>query len=414
MHRLVVAVAALAVTVSLSAQQLESFAGLRLRFESPGARSAAMGGASEALIDPFTATTNPASLAKQRERRAAIEARDVAVDTEYVTGGTVGALDIDSFESSSSGISSAIVVLPGARTTWAFHYDEPVNMSADTTGIPRTNNVLTVGIRGNELVPVEECTPPRSDCVLASFSVPILLPATANLRVRRYGASAGTALGRLSLGGTIHYAQLDEHFDNLGASQEASGGRWTWNAGAQYELSPRVRLGASYRSGASYDATRRVSQPNGFEVVDAEFRTPSSYAGGFAADLTSNLTFAADAVRVHYSEANAARFQTDTPEMQIYYDFPDVTELHAGLEYRLNTRVPVALRAGWWSDPAHRAQARGGYSGIAPSINALMLPDSGENHVTAGIGFGSRVRFDAALDRSEHTTRASVSVASRF
>jgi len=36
--------------------------------------------------------------------------------------------------------------------------------------------------------------------------------------------------------------------------------------------------------------------------------------------------------------------------MDVATHYPDVTEFHAGVEYRIGS---VALRGGWWRDPAH-------------------------------------------------------------
>lgn len=424
MHRLAAAVAVAAAVVafssSLFAQDLESVAGLRMQFETPGARSAAMGGASVASGDSLDAIANPAALAQQQKRTAAIELRRSANETAYVTGGTIGSFTSSQFDSSASGVRSAIVVLPGQQATWALTYDEPLSASVNTLNIPRADHLITVGIRGDEIVPIDQCAPPTgigSDCWFATFSAPAIMPSQATLRVRRYGAAGATALGRLSVGAAVQYAQLDETFDALIASQRASGGRFTWNAGSQFQLSPRVRLGASYQSGARYDVDRILTTPTGSQRLAMSQRTPSSFAGGLSAELTSRLTFAADAVRVRYSEM-AQRpdivIGTEAPVVgYIFYEAPDVTELHGGLEYRLPTRLPVALRAGWWHDPAHRARATGA-SGISESINAIMLRDADENHVTAGIGVGDRVRLDAAFDRSENTTRASIALSSTF
>lgn len=416
MHRLaavVVAAALLAFSSSLSAQQLESHAGLRLRFESPGARSAAMGGASTALVDPFSAATNPASLARQRQRMAAVEARATSSATEYLTSGTLGAFNTASFETTSRGVRGAVVVLPAARATWALYYDEPMQISTDTWSIPFRGELVHVGVLDGKLIPALDCRP-IDGCVNVGFSAPVISPARAELRVRRYGAAGGTAIGRLAIGGSLQYAHVEEDLVTLGAEQQAGGGRVTYTAGAQFDLTPHLRFGASYRSGSQHDGERHEVGRHGWQFVDAQFRTPSSYAAGLAAELTPNVTFAADAVRVRYSETIEPAIYGDGPLGSIHYEFPDVTELHAGLEYRLRTRIPIALRAGWWSDPRHRVQATADLPGLAESLNHVMLRDAGENHVTAGIGVGDRVRLDAAFDRSENTTRASVALSSTF
>lgn len=423
MHRFAsyaVAVAALALFASpLLAQDNDSYGGLRFRFDAPGARAAAMGGASEALTDSFTAATNPASLARQRNRGLAVELRENRNSIDYLTGGTVGSFTIAAMESGSRGLRSAIVVVPAANASWAVYFDEPLNTALDTTTVAPLPGFISVGLRGNEVVPDTECQPgpnAPADCFLAFFNAPALHPMRSAVRLRRYGAAGAWSRGRVALGGGVQYTQLhqavvlgDVHV------QRTRDQRITWNAGTQVEMTPRLRAGASYRSGAAYDTERHVFPGNSGGRPAYTYRTPSSYAAGLAFDVTPRLTVAADAVRVRYSDMTretAIEYQT-APAGWTTYAMPDVTELRAGAEYRLATRVPVALRAGWWSDPAHRLRVTGRGVSFAALSNLLLL-DADENHVTAGIGVGDRVRVDAAIDRSERTTRASVALATTF
>ena len=382
-----------------------------------------MGGASEAVSDAFSVATNPAALAHQKERVAAIEARQTTQQLDFLTGGTVGSFTSSSHDETSRGLSSAVLAVPGRSFNWALYFDEPLNVSWDTRSIaPMSNIAIGVGLRGNELVPIETCFNPTgpSDCeVMAHYSAPVVQPMKADVRLRRYGAALARSWGRVALGGSAQYAQLDEDTTAFGGiGQHASGGQFTWNAGTQIDLTSALRFGASYRGGADFDAERRELSPGGVISLDSNVAIPSSWAAGLAAEITPNLTIAVDAVRVNYSEITDANFlnRLDLPEGALRFDMPDVTELRAGAEYRLQTRVPVALRAGWWREPAHRVQAREGsmFPGVATVHNEILLHDQDENHVTAGIGIGGRVRFDAAFDRSENTRRASVGVATTF
>lgn len=421
MHRFAsYAAAALALFFAspLAAQELDSFAGMRFRFDAPGARSTAMGGASEALTDVFTAATNPASLARQRNRALAVEVRENSSSVDYLTGGTVGSFTTASMENSARGVRSAIVVLPAASATWAVYYDEPLNIVADATRVPLSTGHIIIGLRGNELVPDSECQPgpnAPADCAIGFFNTPAIYPIRSEVRLRRYGAAGAWSRGRFAFGGGVQYAQLhQESGPNTILGQRTSGGRFTFNAGTQIDVTSRLHLGGSYRSGAEYDTDRWIAPGN--SGINAEtYRTPSSYAAGLAFDVTPRLTVTADAVRVNYSDMTreiSAEFQS-APMGWTSHSMPDVTELRAGAEYRLATRVPVALRAGWWSDPAHRLRATGHGVHYAALSNLLLL-DADENHVTAGIGVGDRVRVDAAIDRSERTTRASVALATTF
>jgi hypothetical protein len=377
----------LLIAFPLSAQYYESLAGLRFRFDAPGARSSGMGGTTEALTDVFAAATNPAALAEQRTRSAAVEFRRSVSSTDFITGGELLARhELTPVTSENAALSSAIVVLPAARTTWAVYYDEPLSASMAPSALPR-GTPLSVGIDPvGRIVPASECT---GTCTVTHFVGPIASRIDTALTVRRLGVAGAHRIGQVSLGASIRHEQLNESaFSTLRAE------KLTWSAGAQWQLTPALRAAGSYRSGA------------GFPAGDGYFfRTPSSFAAGLAADVRPNITLAMDAVRVRYHEMEAGMVDDS-------YDLPDVTELHAGAEWRLATRVPVALRAGWWRDPAHRMQSNLGP--INGDLRNLALLDADENHITAGVGIGTRVRLDAAYDRSENTSRASLTLATAF
>jgi hypothetical protein len=71
------------------------------------------------------------------------------------------------------------------------------------------------------------------------------------------------------------------------------------------------------------------------------------------------------------------------------------------------TRAPVAIRAGWWHDPAHAIAYRGPV--VTPEeVAAHILFPGGrdENHFSAGIGVAwPRFQVDAAYDTSEPRRR---------
>ena len=405
---------ALLLAPSLLAQDLESFAGMRLRFEAPGARAAAMGGTSEALDDGFG--QNPAALARIRERRVAIDARRSSSETDYITAGTVGSFTTMSHATRSGGIQAATVILPTRAATFALFADEPLNAAVSTSDLPRgTPGSIVVGFRNGQLVPVTDCPPLYGNvpieqaCALGFSDSPAAIRADTRVSLRRLGGTVALARGPLALGASAQYAHLAERARSYDVENRAGGTRLTWSAGAQWQITPAVRAGASYRSGASFAARRAFDDshlPNGVRSFD----TPSSYGAGFAFDVAPNLTIAIDAARVRYSEM----LNGVTPADRIsIYTMPDVTELHAGAELRLPTRVPLAVRAGWWRDPSHRIRVKADLPHWLRFTN-LMLLDEDQDHVTAGIGIGDRIRLDAAIDQSEQTSRGSLTVATTF
>jgi hypothetical protein len=391
---------------------------MRFRFEAPGARNAAMGGTSEALEDTFS--TNPAALARIRERRVSVDARRSTAETEFITSGTIGSFQTMSLAAKSSGIQSATVVIPTRAATLALFVDEPMNSSFSTNALPRGERAgVVIGIRDNQLVPSTDCplfgeaAPSEDHCNFAFFDTPVALRADTRVSLRRMGGVVAFGRGPVSFGASVQYAHLEERASADGVENRANGSRVTWSAGGQWQISPTVRAGASYRSGAKFAATRTFSDPQIVYPVRS-FNTPSSYGAGLAFDVAPNVTIAIDAVRVRYNKmlAGVNPFTTTADDLFLYV-MPDVTELHAGGEVRIPTRIPVSLRAGWWRDPAHRIRIQADAPAWLLSYNTL-LRDEDEDHVTAGIGVGDRIRLDAAIDKSEHTTRGSLTIASTF
>jgi hypothetical protein len=376
-------------SLSLQAQDAEAWVGLPLRFDTPGARSLGMGAAAVAVTDDAAlAAVNPAALASVGKRTFAAEYRDRRNTARFSNQGSVTELT-----SAQGGVSSAVLVLPQETFTWAAFYDEPINASARNISLP---------------------------------SGTAFVPARSDVRLRRYGVAAAWKRGKLSAGGALRYDSLRllsgwytmqpvPGVATPAQYQRVRSGEFTYNAGVQWQAAPALKVGAVYARGAHYEALRQVDGGPGFVppfIYFTQFRTPSSLGAGASWSASRNVTLAADAVRVHYAEMTpGATFVIvavgGVPPVVMH----DATELHAGAEYRVTPLV--ALRAGWWRDPAHGPVALGGpYDQIT---QAALQPDADENHVTAGVGIGSeRLRFDAAYDHGERTRRASVGVATTF
>jgi hypothetical protein len=409
-------------SLPLHAQDLESIAGLRLRLETAGSRGAAMGGTSEAADDPLAVIHNPAILARMRERTIAVDARQSDASSDVITSGTLGSFTTARQEAKTSRSRSAIAILPTRAGTWAIFVDEPLRTAIAVPATPPNYDAIRVGLYEGRLISDEQCTAIRSGadpyqhpCFLLLVNSPATNNVDARVNLRRAGTALAIRRGALSLGASGQYAQLDrasrQPFSTITTERD---GQFTWNAGIQWQANSRIRAGASYQSGAEFAGTRVDYYNDGPVARTSRFRTPTSYGAGLTAELTPHLTVAADAVRVLYSDTLSG----PTSNGPILLVMPDVIEFHGGAEYRLSTRIPVALRAGWWRDPSHRARFIEVDSEFTPFYPAaaynLALLDEDEDHLTAGIGFGRTIRVDAAVDRSKHTTRGSLTVATKF
>lgn len=393
--------------LAASAQEIESLAGVRLTFDRPGARSLAMGSASIALNDGTGAAANPAAIAGS-PRTYSIETRKRTMEGRYVSDADLNTLGV---ESSTRGVSSAFVTLPMMGATWSFFYDEPLDVQHST--VPAFASVTTVGLFycGGELSSTA-CGGPA-----IAFNLPGTYPIDASLRLQRYGAAAAWNRGPLAVGASVRREHLRQEttfvavpalFANqyAGVAETIDDHDLTWSAGATWSLGSIARLGATYSSGGSFAGARTFP----LEPAQAiELRTPPSLGAGIAIQPLPRLTFTADAIRVRYSEMMHEGRNVFPQGADLGY--PDVTELHAGAEVRLGR---VALRGGWWHDPAHALTTKNGILPPPPFTQIAGIVNEAENHVTAGLGIGTRNRLDASIDRGSRSTRVSLGVTTTF
>ena len=94
----------------------------------------------------------------------------------------------------------------------------------------------------------------------------------------------------------------------------------------------------------------------------------------------------------------------------------DVVELRLGAEYLFPTKIPIALRAGFWRDPAHGVKWNGPLNDPNYVAEALLFPGSeDQNHYTIGAGLAwPRFQIDFAYDTSDTYKVGSISMVTRF
>jgi hypothetical protein len=386
-----------------SAQEIENIAGVRLTFDRPGARSLAMGSTGIAMKDASLAATNPAAIAGA-SRSFSIETRRRSLEGRYILDDALHTMDIDS---STSGIRSFAFTMPMSGLTWSFFYDEPLDVHHSTGAAFATRS------QGGFFICDGHPSTTPCNSPLVAFDLPATFPVDARLRLQRYGVATAWTRGPLAVGASVrreHFRQQTGFIPGLGpnsgVAETSDDAKLTWSGGTTWSFSSAARIGATYSSGGSFASQRT------FYVISPkslEFRTPSSIGAGIAIDPLPQFTLAADAVRVRYSEMMHDQRGLFLDGTNIGY--PDVTELHAGAEYRVGG---VALRAGWWRDPAHALTNQNGAFPRAPFEYLYTILDSTENHMTAGIGIGSKTRFDASIDHSARTTQVAFAVGSSF
>lgn len=161
--------------------------------------------------------------------------------------------------------------------------------------------------------------------------------------------------------------------------------------------------------------------PTGNWICTSSLLLPISMSVGFAYTPNEIWTFAIEATRINYS--NIEEFHApyaypggDITVIQSNSDFEakDVIEIHLGLEYHTSFKhYPLALRAGYYLDPAHDIRYLG-----TDSTSKLIYP-GGEDvqHISLGIGipFTEKLQFDMAYDAADDDSyRVAISFAYRY
>ena len=162
--------------------------------------------------------------------------------------------------------------------------------------------------------------------------------------------------------------------------------------------------------------------PAGNWICKSSLPLPTSMSIGFAYIPDEVWTLAIEAMYIDYSRitkelrAPYAYPGGDVTVIQRHRDFEakSVVEVHLGLEYLTSFKqYPLALRAGYYSDPAHDIEYRG-----TDSTSQLIYP-GGEDvqHLSAGVGilFRETLQVDLAFDAADDDSyRLAISLAYRY
>ncbi|HJQ37607.1 MAG TPA: outer membrane protein transport protein [Thermoanaerobaculia bacterium] len=461
MRKFVLVCAAL-VALPLAAQNvdIEALSGLQFNFGNPGARSLGMGGAFLGLADDASAAeANPAGLSILRKPEFSIELRNYEEQQLFSTSGT---FPDDVVRTPFTHYSNRVVptfasaVFPVKKFTFGAYYHEPLNnkgggvvfptfnefTGAQETALP--NFYLPAG--GGDPISETECdkrnlaTP--GSCV--EFRIDPFISAL-DVRQRTFGiAGAWQVHPKFSVGATARYQRFREaaftfRFDtffnpstvSVQATAKADGedvtieevSDVTFAVGFKWAPSDKFSVGGVYKKGPEFDTPlffAGAATDNEFlQVADTKFHIPDIAGVGVSYRPIPVLTINVDAVRVKYSNltddfvASVADVRGLTGDT---FEAADVTELHVGAEYFFSTKIPVAIRAGFWRDPAHSVTWRGPLTNPNFIAEALLYPEGeAQNHFSIGAGLAwPRFQIDAAYDSSENYKVASLSMVTRF
>ena len=460
MRKLIILIALIAVPAVAQNTDIESLSGLQFNFGNPGARSLGMGGAFLGLADDASAAeANPAGLTILRKPEVSAELRNFEVQQIFSTSGTFPDIKRTAFThySQRADLTFASVVVPiKNRFTIGAYYHEPLRNDGGGQVVPIRNQFtgeIKTDVPDFFFIPAKNQVTDEAGCnaernatknPLACLQYTIL-PFLSALHVqeRTIGVAGAFKVGNFSFGAAARYQRFSETaftfrvtptFDFSSISVQATSDirnnndtakdvhDTTFSAGVKWAPNDKISAGAVYKKGAKFPApTFAANENTNFEFVkaaDTVFHIPDVYGAGVSVRPIPVLTVNFDAVRVTYSNLvdNFISINEDVRKLDKAYRANDATELHLGGEYFFTMKLPLAVRAGVWRDPAHNVEFRGPTNSPSAVASAILFP-RGEpvNHVSAGVGLAwPRFQIDAAYDRSRNFRVGSISAVTRF
>lgn len=461
---LLVALGAILLAAPVTAQNtdIESLSGLQFNFANPGARSLGMGGAFLGLADDASAVeANPAGLTILRKPEVSLELRNFLTTQTLATSGTFNEnlqrTDFTGF-SKRADVAFASFVYPIKNFDIAVYYHEPLNNEAagavEAQRNPFTGQILTdipnffFARDAKKAVTAQQCLDiqnkdPNDLFSCVEFQVDPYLTAV-QVNQRTWGLAGAWKVKNFSVGASARLQQFHEEaltfrtdpfgnpkalvvqatgfVDDKGALQVKNQNKLTFTAGFKWEATERFSVGGVYKKGARY-ATPTFAETitNNFnfqKLADTTFHIPDIAGVGISVRPIPVLTFNVDAVHVTYSNLvdNFVSINGEVRKLSHPYSANDVTEIHVGGEYFFSTKIPLALRAGYWRDPAHATKYVGPQNDPQFIGDAILFPGGKtQNHKSFGAGLAwPRFQIDAAYETSEKYKVGSLSMVTRF
>lgn len=383
--------ACFAVVAVASAQSFEQIGFIRLNDATPrSSRALALGGVADPLADDEIAA-NPATLASLAHPRFALQAaRSWLTVTQIEFADNFPISHHASLESSGFSQATALIPLRRGLAVAAYVASEPRLVGFEPL----------VSSFGSEPYEPTVCPNP------CGYLLPVANAKFDRLD-RRAGVAVGWEVGKFAFGAGVERQQLDETIEtaravvngeptvhNENVFRTVHDHAYAPNAGVRWRVSPRVTLAAAYNGAGSVTRTTSACNVDGFDwercasradaIGSSTVNMPDAYrlAGSFTP--TERWHLVAEAVRRNFSSLASDGFTIFNEVHR--FPYRDVTELHAGAEYRF-TRV--SLRAGWWRDPTRY-------------LERFVAPGETVHHYTIGAGmtFG-RTRVDLGYDGAD-------------
>lgn len=381
---------------------------LDFRFDTPGARALGMGRAFVGLADDATAAlSNPAGLSNLLGQQFSLEFR--GTERERQVTPSPGVTDAQSFGQFVFTPSFMSYALPFERATLLLYRNSQQKFQESFEFGPRP-------------VPTRDAP---EDGAFGAISA----------AVENFGAGGAFVVNsKLSIGGSFNLVTLDLASEarsgtrlnpRNGSNTIATSYRWSGTGGVLFKPVRGVAIGGTYAHRAVFPVQTRLFgrflftqfDPEGTIVLTGEARDidyviPTRYAVGGSWRVSDTITLTSDITRVLYSQRITEHFlivDFIDPVAGLSaknFAIRDVTQLHAGAEYRFYLlKSTVAVRGGFYTEPNHPLRfVRGGNNTQHPA-DALLdfrfnrLPDETRFAKTGGVGIAlaNRVQIDGAI-----------------
>ncbi|MBU0481575.1 MAG: outer membrane protein transport protein [Proteobacteria bacterium] len=376
--------------------------GFEFRFNNPGARSNAMGGAFISLADDATAAyTNPAGLTVLTKPEFSIEHKTGSYTQKiYDYPNPPGANRTTEYESNSEGISFLSYVVPKGDATFSLYRHQLIDIN--------------------------------NEYIWQHGTDPYYI--TSNIDGVTYGLGMGLkVIDSLSIGISLNMTEFDyksvstKHLDPWNPVDgedevriEGDGSAGHYIASLLWNPFSELNIGMVYRKGPEFTANASSYVFNGtsdryelYRRFDSTFKVPDVWGGGISYKFSS-LTISADALVIEYSDILDGYIEIDPTGLEWKMD--DETEYHAGLEYVLTVKErPIAIRGGYYYRPYSKMYVPPPYS--QPKFDHLFS-DKDTNEDIYSIGFGTMitdlVQMDLAASTGDYSDEYTLSFIYRF
>jgi long-chain fatty acid transport protein len=165
----------------------------------------------------------------------------------------------------------------------------------------------------------------------------------------------------------------------------AQDGAWGWNLGAIFQVSPDMRIGASYRSRLNYDAKGTVNttlNANGASLgsfpASADVTFPDTFSLSVAQKFGDKWDMLADITFTHWDvlqQINIVNTSTNATAQQLVVNFQNAWRLALGLNYHLSETWTLRGGLAWDQSP------------VTDQTRTVRLPDNDRYWLAAGVSY---------------------------